>query len=317
MQQDEAVSDLPCCVLDEITTVRERIRTGAAAGDWKEAQTRASLIDPVLSALGWEVTDPRLVQQEYRARGKSADYALLRADGKPEVIIEAKALGRRLRVKEIDQTVAYAVILEAPLAALTDGDHWMLYEVFRRVPIEERKQFDIRVSDGSAEAVAQELLALRRSDSLSAYRSEPAPPPSPQGFPAPPPAPPNGSVLTLSEVPLKTRQTKPTALLFPDGSGQPITHWYEVLLRTAEWLARTGALGNSDLPVKWPGGNKYLVAASAVHATGRAFSKPKRVAETGFVLEAWGNSARLLRHTRWLVEHCGNAPSTIRLRFQP
>ena len=236
MQQDEAVSDLPCCVLDEITTVRERIRTGAAAGDWKEAQTRASLIDPVLSALGWEVTDPRLVQQEYRARGKSADYALLRADGKPEVIIEAKALGRRLRVKEIDQTVTYAAILGAPLAALTDGDHWMLYEVFQPVPIEERKQFDIRLSDGPAGAVAQELLALRRSEPLSAYRSEPDPPPSPQGFPAPPPPAPNGSVLTLSEVPLKTRQTKPTALLFPDGSGQPITHWYEVLLRTAEWL---------------------------------------------------------------------------------
>ena len=311
------MSDLPCCVLDEITTVRERIRTGAAAGDWKEAQTRASLIDPVLSALGWEVTDPRLVQQEYRARGKSADYALLRADGKPEVIIEAKALGRRLRIKEIDQTVTYAAILGAPLAALTDGDHWMLYEVFQPVPIEERKQFDIRLSDGPAGAVAQELLALRRSEPLSAYRSEPDPPPSPQGFPAPPPAPPNGSVLTLSEVPLKTKQAKPTALLFPDGSGQPITHWYEVLLRTAEWLARTGALGNSHLPVKRPGGNEYLVAASAVHATGRAFSSPKRVAETGFVLEAWGNSARLLRHTRWLVEHCGKAPSTIRLRFQP
>ena len=51
-----------------------------------------ALIDPLLSALGWDTSDPGLVLPEYSSDSSSgrADYALLRPDGRPAAFIEAK-----------------------------------------------------------------------------------------------------------------------------------------------------------------------------------------------------------------------------------
>ena len=60
-----------------------------------EARTRSALIDPVLSALKWDVTDPALVQIEPKTKTKRPDYALLDSKGNPVLFVEAKSLADR------------------------------------------------------------------------------------------------------------------------------------------------------------------------------------------------------------------------------
>jgi len=60
-----------------------------------EAKTKASLIEPVIGALGWDTLNWNEVCREYRheAGDNPVDYALL-LNGRPELFIEAKGLAR-------------------------------------------------------------------------------------------------------------------------------------------------------------------------------------------------------------------------------
>ncbi len=70
------MSDLLLPLLNTIETVRERINSARSVGGWNEAQTRASLIDPILTALGWDTANPALVLHEYRTPDGQADYVV-------------------------------------------------------------------------------------------------------------------------------------------------------------------------------------------------------------------------------------------------
>ena len=62
-------------------------------GSGKEYQTRYWIIDPILRALGWNVSDPGLVWIEYPINGEIADYALFVPDLEdPIMLLEAKAI---------------------------------------------------------------------------------------------------------------------------------------------------------------------------------------------------------------------------------
>ena len=79
-----------------IEVLKERMRSYRAALEENETRTRMALIDPLLCALGWDVSDPGVVAPEYRVGGGWADYALLRPDGEPAATLEAKKLGESL-----------------------------------------------------------------------------------------------------------------------------------------------------------------------------------------------------------------------------
>lgn len=76
--------------------IRKRIASYQGLGI-HESDTRASLIDPMLNALGWRVGDLWQVRLEFRHRptDNPVDYALMNR-GKPRLFVEAKALGRNL-----------------------------------------------------------------------------------------------------------------------------------------------------------------------------------------------------------------------------
>ena len=84
-----------------IELLQERIRSHRDALRKNETRTRMALIDPLLRALGWDVFDPEVVTPEYKVEGGWADYALLRADGRPAATVEAKKLGEVLRSHRI------------------------------------------------------------------------------------------------------------------------------------------------------------------------------------------------------------------------
>ena len=63
-----------------IETLQHRIREHGASLRENETRTRMALIDPLLAALGWHVSDPAVVTPEYNVSGRWADYALLRPE---------------------------------------------------------------------------------------------------------------------------------------------------------------------------------------------------------------------------------------------
>ncbi len=81
-------------LVNVIETLKERIQAHGATLRESETRTRMALIDPLLSALGWDISDPAVVTPEYAAGGGRADYALLSPDGRPAGLNRGEEVGR-------------------------------------------------------------------------------------------------------------------------------------------------------------------------------------------------------------------------------
>ena len=112
----------------------------------KEARTRQVLIDPLLGALGWDVSDPGAVYIEHNRM----DYALMSnatLDAVPVAVIEAKPLGESLEKKAITQAIAYAIENNVHYIIVTDGDRWEMYEVLKPGTMEDKKLMEFQLSE--------------------------------------------------------------------------------------------------------------------------------------------------------------------------
>ena len=165
--------DLLKPLVDAIETVKGRISKHRSELSGHEYRTRMSLIDPLLRALGWDVSDPAVVGVEYEttSRGRP-DYALNHSEIRRGVVVEAKSLGTRLEEREVDQVTTYANRLGAPFAALTDGNRWVAYNMRDVSPLPERKVLDISLSDISPHAAALKLLLFWRPNIESGQPQE-------------------------------------------------------------------------------------------------------------------------------------------------
>src|SRR5450759_673770 len=109
-------------------TVRERIEKWQGQGIG-EQDTKATLIIPVLRALGWDTEDLEDVKLEYKRKptDNPVDYALVLLR-EPRLFIEAKALGAHLDDQRWRyQILSYATVAGVEWVALTDGNE---YEIF-------------------------------------------------------------------------------------------------------------------------------------------------------------------------------------------
>ena len=125
-----------------IELLRARIGSHHTVLRENETRTRMALIDPLMHALGWDVSDPGVVTPEYKVSGGWADYALLRSDGRPAATVEAKELGEALASHRM-QMLNYANASGIDYAVLTDGNRWELYDIFKRGPLEERRILEV------------------------------------------------------------------------------------------------------------------------------------------------------------------------------
>ena len=73
-----------------------------------ESSTRYCLIDPLLTALGWDLSDPAQVLTEYNSGNGRADYALAPGSGPPSLVVEAKVpiYPYRARDRAVDQLLS-------------------------------------------------------------------------------------------------------------------------------------------------------------------------------------------------------------------
>lgn len=95
---------------------------------WNEDEVKGYLIEPLLSALLWDPTDPNFVRRKYPVSVGSkttwADYALMSGEN-PICIIEAKA--GELDDNAAKQALSYTKILNVPWALVTNGQRLCLY----------------------------------------------------------------------------------------------------------------------------------------------------------------------------------------------
>lgn len=155
-----------------VRTVEKALATAgtlsASAGN--EANTKALLIEPMLSALGWETSDIAQVAREYRVYDNTAlDYAL-KVDGEPRLFVEAKAVGKQLEDKSfISQTVNYANNEGVVWCVLSNGLSYRIYKTNEPVAMEDKLLFEVDLAEGAASESAQALELLSR-DSLAEGR---------------------------------------------------------------------------------------------------------------------------------------------------
>lgn len=309
-----------------IETIKARIQSHRSDLQASEIRTRMALIDPLLTALGWDTGDPKLVLPEYDLQGKRADYALLGADGKPAAFVEAKKLGESLDAHRM-QMVNYANMAGVAYAGLTDGDRWELYRVFDQKPIEERRIMDVAIAQKPAYESALQLLQLWRPNMASgqpvpageplfapgkqtapddAVPDKPVPPPLPVA-----PNPPRG--VPLASYDPQNASKPPAAIRFPDGSTKNVRYWRQLPVFTAEWLWSNGRLTEDKTPVPLTD-KTYLLHVEPVHPSGKRFRDPRMINGTPFTIEIRRNRDYGVTQAKRLLELCGVDPAEVRVQ---
>lgn len=154
------MSDLSKTLAD----VRSRIEQYAKK-DLNEQNTKATLIEPIMRALGWDTEDVEEVAREFKVkrRDKPVDYGLLQLR-KPRLFIEAKALGKDLHDRRwANQIMGYAAVAGVEWIVLTDGNEWRIYNTHAPVAVDEKLFRSVRLTEDGAEDVAKTLDLLSKA----------------------------------------------------------------------------------------------------------------------------------------------------------
>ena len=137
-----------------------------------EENTKGTLVEPALRALGWDVENIDEVRREFKRKksDKPVDYALLVLRA-PRLFVEVKALGQNLAEwRWASQIMGYASVAGVEWVVLTDGDEYRLYNSHATVAVEEKLFRTVRISDEGLQA--KETLQLLSKEQLRENRIE-------------------------------------------------------------------------------------------------------------------------------------------------
>lgn len=299
--------------LDDLVQVIETIqqRITSYGYSFNETQTRAALIDPLLTSLGWDVSDPGIVTPEYRTDVGWADYALRDPGNKPAAVVEAKKLGTFVE-NHLQQAVNYCIEQGIVYAGVTDGNHWQLYRTFEPVPLEQKRVLDVVVNSSPAHECALRFLMLWRPN-LATGKAIPAETPIFGGGKDSPPPPP-GDWKPLAELQSVTGTTAPTTIKFPGGEERVVARWWRVLAEVAEWLVGIGSLTASQVPIRIGNRQSYIVHSEGVHSNGNGFYRSHKLSN-GFFCEVGISANDAVANARYLLNHFNQDPASVLLKF--
>ncbi len=305
-----------------IETLQQRMEKHRFVLQANETRTRMALIDPLLSALGWDTTDPGLVYPEYIASGR-ADYALLGPSENPVMFIEAKKLGEGLDSHRL-QMLNYSNASGVEYAGLTDGNHWEMYQVFQRGTLDERRILDVTIAGKDTHQLALQLLLLWRPNLSS---GKPMPPNEPIAEwepekpveaagspPIQPAASPSEGLVTLAAFVAEVGCSPPSAIRFSDGSDRKVSHWKDIQRFTAEWLWREKLLTLGNVPVK-SGNKRFILNKDPHHQSGNPFANQIKLEGTPLVMEGSVSSKATINNAKTLLTHCGQDTQRVQLRI--
>ncbi|HOL72769.1 MAG TPA: type I restriction endonuclease [Bryobacteraceae bacterium] len=129
-----------------------------------EQNTKATLIEPVLAALGWNLQEIDEVRREYRRKPQDnpVDYALF-LNRTECLFVEAKSLEKDLSDRKwISQNLAYATVAGVQWCVLTNGDEYRIYNAHAAVDVEDKLFRTVRISATEAKHVAETLILLSK-----------------------------------------------------------------------------------------------------------------------------------------------------------
>ena len=313
-------------LLECVNEIRGRIDAHGAALRKSEALTRYALIDPLLRELGWDTQDPALVVPEYQSGKVRADYALM-SDNTPAMMVEAKSLDTPLR-DVVRQSIGYCLEEGTPHFAVTDGRRWGVYEMFKRVPIDEKRivSFDLQ-SQSTAEVCLQALALWRPAiqsghvglgrtlviELPSQHESSPPEPPIPSTQPTSQSR--DGHEWQpMSDWNPEQGDDRPVEIMFPDGSRAPIKFAYEVAVESARWLVDRKILTSRHCPItKDNRGVRNLVTDDPDLLPDQYFSDKKKVGELYIGVQYNGHIH--VRNARTVITHVGRDPAQFKVRF--
>ncbi|MEM4293967.1 MAG: hypothetical protein QXJ27_07385 [Thermoplasmata archaeon] len=136
-----------------------------------EANTKQTIILPLLQALGWDTTNPSEVRCEQKVGSLAVDYALQHAD-KNWVFLEVKRPVENLDKHE-DQILNYSYEEGVPLAVLTNGIGWRFYLPMKSgVPKKERRFLTFNLFKEDKERVAEELFKFLAKENVIRNESQ-------------------------------------------------------------------------------------------------------------------------------------------------
>ena len=287
-------------LIDLIGTLNSRIEKHRSVLSRNEAATRNSLIDPLLAALGWDIADPAEVEPEYQSgAARRADYALKGGAGIPSIIVEAKKLGRQVD-DGIGQSIAYCLERGIEFFVVTNGEKWVVYEMLKRGPIEDKLIVEFRVSDVSNRTVMK-MLWLWRGNFKFRHPEQPTLPeetPSKRKMEDGPSEIPRQAIAFDKYAP-SPGQNPPKSIIFPDGTQKSINKWFEIQTFVVTWLIESGRIAASDCPIASRAG-AYLVHTEPVQQSGKRFRNAKNVA--GLWIEASRSAQYHVRVAKWILE---------------
>ena len=324
--------------LDDLQTtiekLQDKIKTHRRYLSGNETATRQVLIDPLLLALGWDVSDPNQVELEYPIKKKKADYVLMSND-EPDAVIEAKSLGTQLDDETIMQAINYANMAGIQYMVITNGDDWVMYDVFSPKPIEERILMELKITRTPAHKSVLQAVCMWRSNLASenpmptrdlVLQPDATEQPfesddradSPISSPIAEPDTDHGwtSLTNLSNV--DKNSPKPKHIKFPDGRTEQFrASSVGVLRETAKWLIKNGKLKSEDAQVPHPEVTSRYVTSSReqLHPSGQQFREPEPVGANMYIEKDW-TAQHCIDGARALLEHCGVIPSTVQVSFE-
>lgn len=313
---------------ETIETLRERIQTHRPYLEGYETRTRQALIDPMLRVLGWDVEDPNSVELEYGIKRKWADYALMER-GLPIAVIEAKALGKPLNDDEKMQALNYANMDGIDYMAVSNGDHWQMFDVFKRGPLDNRILMEFQLTRDEPYACALQALGLWRPNLASGKPQEAATPvmieklARAESVPSTPTSSSGQETVELSgdgdwepltSLKVERGQKLPTNtnIKFPDSSTKPLKYWTDMLAFVAEYLVKTGKISAQNCPVIKGNSKQYLLHTEPIHRNLKEFEAKREIGNGLWVLTFF-SADKMHENACWLLERFGINPSTVRV----
>ncbi len=161
---------------DTLSAIAARIGTiSGGRRPISEQDTKGTLIEPVLAALGWDLADLEVVRREYKHNKKDlpVDYAFF-AGGRPVMFLEAKAIGLPIDDhKWMAQIVNYANSAGVEICVLTNGRDYRIFNTHAKVPLQEKIVGQCGIAQcGIAQASSAEAAELLECLTLPALQEQ-------------------------------------------------------------------------------------------------------------------------------------------------
>jgi len=207
-----------------------------------EASVRYALINPLLQALGWDLTNPDEVIPEYSTDVGRPDY-VLKKEGIEIAFLGAKKL---YTSENLIQYISYCVSKGVSYFIRTDGSSWDIYDTYKKEDLEHKIILSWKIEEDSPEEIVRKSLALakpliyvsgnkNKEIKISEVRS----------------------YINISQknkdIPINNSEKISNGKINISIDGRilaSVNTYVDVLYQTVEWLINNGYINKEDLPIK-------------------------------------------------------------------